>query len=109
MRFFKGWFLIGAALSLEGMRRTFLGGTSLSLFIIKDFGLPPHAMATIELLKGYLDIESGMIAAIKPPLGFLIQPWQDHNAAGRTFLDILTIMAEEEFPASCQWYWDKQG
>lgn len=107
MRFFSGWYLIGAALSLEGMRRTFLGGTFLSLFIIKDFGFPAYAQATIELLRGYLDVEAEMITRIKVPLGFLIKPWEDHNAAGRTYLDVLELLAEQEFPATCEFYWSK--
>lgn len=105
MRFFSGAFLIGAALSLEGMRRTFLGGSFLTLFIIKEFGLPNWALYTIDLLEKYLDIEAEMISRIKTPLAFFIRPWSDHNAAGRTYLDVLKIMAEDEFPATCQFYW----
>lgn len=101
--------LFGAPLSLEGFRRTFLGGTFLSLFIVKEFGLQPHALETIERLRGYLDIEASMINKLKIPFLYWIRPWQDHNKAGRTFLSILEILAESEFPGSCQWYWNQPG
>jgi len=109
MRFFSNasW-MYGAALSLEGMRRTFLGGTFLSLFIVKEFGLQPHARYTIDLLRRYLEIEAAMIPELPPVLNWLVRPWQDHNAAGQTYLDILEILAEQEFPAKCEFYWPKE-
>lgn len=107
MRFFSGWFFYGAALSLEGFRRTFLGGTFLSLFIVKEFGLQPHALELIERLESYLEIEASWIPKLVFPLSFLVRPWQDHNKAGRTYLTILKLLAESEFPATCEFYWPK--
>jgi hypothetical protein len=105
MRFFHNWFMMGACLSLEGMRRTFIGGSSLSLFIIKDFGLTPHAWSTLKLLEGYLAIEQSLIENIPPVIHFVLTPWVDHHNSGVLYLQILHLLAESEFPVTCDWYW----
>jgi hypothetical protein len=107
MRFFRGSWLIGASLSLEGMRRTFIGGSSLSLFIIKEFGLSPHAQSTLDLLRGYLDIEAGLIDAIPEPFRWLVSPWTDHHNSGVLFVRILDELVKLEFPSSCTYFWQE--
>ena len=106
--FFGGaiW-LIGAVFALEGMRRSFIGGCSLSLFIIKEFGLMGQARPTLAYLRQYLDIEESILARVPKELEIFLSPWIDHHDAGTTFLKILDLLAEAEAPPTCEFYWKK--
>lgn len=111
--FFGGsMWLIGGVFALEGMRRGFIGGSSLSLFIIKEFGLHGSALPTLDYLRKYLDIEEGIIDALPDYLEVFMSPWTDHHKAGVTYLKILDLLAESEYPTECdpkatvcQFYW----
>lgn len=106
--FFGGslW-LIGSLFALEGLRRGFIGGSSLALFIIKEFGLQGQARPTMEYLRKYLEVEESILAATPKELKVFLSPWIDHHDAGVTYLQILDILAEDEFPPTCEYYWQK--
>ena len=108
MMFKSPWWLFGAALSLEGMRRGFVGGSALSLFIIKEFGLDKQAVPTLNALRGYLDTEEWLISQIPPFLSFLVAPWTDYHNAAKLYLVILDILAELQRPLTCEAYWNKE-
>jgi len=99
--------LLGAAFSLESMRRGFIGGSALSLFIIKEFGLDKQAVPTLNALRGYLEIEEGLLAQIPDFLEFLAMPFQDYHDAAKCFLEIVDGLAEKQRPPTCEYYWKK--
>lgn len=99
--------LLGAALSLESMRRGFIGGSSLSLFIIKEFGLDKQAVPTLNALRGYLEIEEHLLTQIPDFLKFLSMPFQDYHDAATAYLAIVDGLAEKQRPLTCQFYWEK--
>ncbi|MBA7585597.1 hypothetical protein ES708_27582 [subsurface metagenome] len=111
--FFGGaMWLIGGVFALEGLRRGLIGGSSLSLFIIKEFGLHGSSLPTLNFLRNYLDIEERIIDTLPDYFQFFVTPWTDHHEAGVTYLKILDILAKYEFPtecdpegAVCQFYW----
>lgn len=106
-----GW-LYGAALSLESMRRGFLGGTGLSLFIIKGNNLEAHAQHTLNLLGKYLVIEAEMLGRMPDFLIPFIFAWIDHHDAYVTFLIICEeLVAKQAIPVgdSCAYYWGEGG
>jgi hypothetical protein len=105
MMFKPPLWLYGAAMSLEGMRRGFIGGSALSLFIIKEFGLDKQAVPTLDALQGYLNIEGWLITQIPPFLSFLVTPWRDYHNAAKIYLRILEILAELQRPLTCERYW----
>lgn len=109
MLFTRPLWLLGVGLSLESMRRGFVGGTSLSLFIIKDIGLEGRGRQHLEMLKGYLDIEAALLAGIPGYLEFLFLPFLDYHDAGKTYVAILEDLVEYQDPANCSWYWDQAG
>lgn len=97
--------LYGAALSMEGMRRGYVGGSMLALFIIKEFGLEGAAAPTLTCLRGYLNIEEEVITRIPDYLQALIPPFIDYHESAKCFLEIVDILAELQRPRSCQIYW----
>lgn len=106
MNWFTGSFLIGLILNIESLRRGFLGGTQLSLFIIKDYGLDWLGRDHIEMLKTYLTIEQAMIDTIPDDLQFFIWPFMDHHDAGETYVSVLEDLVELQDPANCSYYWN---
>lgn len=107
MLFTRPLWLLGVGLSLESMRRGFVGGTSLSLFIIKDIGLEGRGRQHVEMLKTYLEIEAGLLSLIPDWLEFLVYPFMDYHDAGETFVAILEDLVEYQDPANCLYYWDR--
>jgi len=89
------------------MRRGFIGGSALSLFIIKDFGLEHQAVPTLNAMRGYLDVEEKLLAQIPEFLSFLVMPFTDYHEASKLYLQILGILAEMQQPPTCQYYWEK--
>lgn len=92
---------------LEAMRRGFIGGSSLALFIIKDFGLEKGAVPTLNAMNTYLEHEEKLLSQIPLPLKFLVTPFTDHHDAAMTFFLILDILTEMQRPRTCQYYWEK--
>lgn len=107
MMFTKPLWLIGVAFSLESMRRGFIGGSALSLFIIKEFGLDKQAVPTLNYMRRYLEIEEEMLSRIPIFLSFLASPFIDYHNAAKTYLEIIDILAENQRPRTCQIYWEK--
>lgn len=107
MMFRKGMWLLGAGMALESMRRGFVGGSMLSLFVVKAFGLEKSAIPLMNALRTYLDIEEKLLSAIAPPFNFLITPFTDYHEAAETALLIFDILAELQQPRTCQYYWLK--
>jgi len=107
MIFTKPLWLFGVAMSLESMRRGFIGGSMLSLFIIKEFGLDKQAIPTLNALRGYLDIEAGFLAQIPPFLSFLASPFIDYHESAELYFQILELLAEAQRPPTCQFYWER--
>lgn len=107
MIFTKPLWLIGVGMSLESMRRGFVGGSALSLFVIKEFGLEKQAVPTLNALRGYLEIEEKLLSAIPPFLSFLLTPFTDYHESAKAYLAILDILAESQRPSTCDYYWEK--
>lgn len=100
--------LIGVGFALESMRRGYIGGSSLSLFVIKQFGLEGQAVPTLNMLRGYLELEQQLLDSIPPPLDFLVFPFNDFHLAATCFLEIVDILAEKQAPTTCDLYWYKE-
>ena len=92
-------------MSLESMRRGFIGGSALSLFIIKEFGLERQAVPCMKWMRTYLDYEGNLIEQIPDFLSFLVHPFTDYHLAAETYLLILDILSESQRPRSCEYYW----
>jgi hypothetical protein len=99
--------LIGVGFALESTRRGFIGGSSLALFVIKEFGLDRQAVPTLNLLRGYLELEEKLLADLPPYLEFLLAPFTDYHEAAKTFLRIIDILSEAQRPRTCEYYWKK--
>jgi len=101
----KPLWLVGAAFSLESLRRGLIGGSALSLFIVKEFGLDEQAQPTLNLMRGYLDLEEKLLSQIPSFLSFLVQPFTDYHNASTTYLYIIDKLAELQRPRACSYYW----
>ena len=108
MIFTKPMWLLGAALTLETMRRGYLGGSALSLFVIVEFGLSGAVLPTIAHLRTYLAIEEGLLDSIPPFLSFLVTPFQDYYDSMLMFCNLLDMLAVSINPTSCSIYWQKE-
>lgn len=94
-------------MSLDSMRRGFVGGSMLSLFVIKEFGLEKGAVPTLNAMRSYLEIEQKLLDQIPWFLDFLATPFNDYHIAAQTYLQILEHLAESQRPSSCDIYWKK--
>jgi len=106
--FTKPLWLLGAAFALESVRRGYIGGSALSLFVIKEFGLDKQAVPTLDAMRSYLDLEETLLSQIPEFLEFLVMPFTDYHEAAKTYLVILDILAESQRPPTCQFYWEKE-
>jgi len=107
MIFSKPLWLLGVCMTLESLRRGFVGGSMLSLFVIKEFGLERQAVPTLNWLRGYLDIEEALLSQIPDFLDFLTMPFTDYHDAAKLYLQILDILSEAQRPRTCQFYWEE--
>lgn len=107
MFFKRALWMFGVAMYFESMRRGALGGSALSLFVIKEFGLDRQAVPTLNFLRTALDVEEKMIAQIPWFFEWLLTPITDYHQAAKTFVDILAILAELQRPSGCDYYWKK--
>lgn len=96
---------VGIVMSLEAMRRGFIGGTCLSLFVIKEFGLERQGKPTLEFLRKYLDIEEDMLSLVPPGLDWVFTIFSDYHESAKTYLAILDDMVELQCPSQCSFYW----
>ncbi|GAI67770.1 unnamed protein product [marine sediment metagenome] len=103
--FRRAMWLLGAAMTLESFRRGFIGGSMLSLFIIKEFGLDKAAVPTMAWMRKYLDLEEALLSKIPPYLEALVTPFTDYHESAKLYLVILDILAEQQRPRTCQFYW----
>lgn len=103
----KRMWLTGAAMALESMRRGFVGGSLLSLFVIKEFGLEGAAVPTMNFLRGYLAIEEELLTKIPITLPAIVQPFIDYHEASKLALQIFDILSESQRPRACHYYWTK--
>ena len=101
----KPLWLIGAGMALESFRRGFIGGSALSLFVIKEFGLDRQAVPTLDAMRGYLDMEEALISQIPDFLGFLVAPFTDYHESAKLYLQIIDLLAESQRPRGCNYYW----
>jgi hypothetical protein len=85
-------------MALEGFRRGTIGGSLLSLFIIKEFGLEGQARPTLDFLRWELSFEEKVIDEIPPPLFFIASPFIDYHEAAKYALQAFDILASEEAP-----------
>lgn len=106
MMFKPPFWLVGAAFALEGFRRGFISGSSLALFVVKEFGLDQQAVPTLNMLRSYLEMEEVMLSQIEPFLAFLFQPFTDFHEAAKTFLAIIDTLALLQRPRTCSFYWE---
>lgn len=84
-----------------------MGGSALSLFIIKEFGLQGQAVPTLRRMKQYLVIEEAILSRAPKELEVFLWAFTDYHEASQTYVTILEIMSEEEFPDTCEFYWKK--
>jgi len=105
MIFSRPKWLIGAAFALESVRRGYIGGSALSLFIIKEFGLDRQAVPTLNAMRSYLELEETLLAQIPGFLDFLVTPFTDYHEAATLYLQIIDILAELQRPLTCEYYW----
>ena len=94
-------------MALESFRRGYIGGSMLSLFIIKEFGLDKAAVPTLQWLRTYIEIEEGYLAQIPAFLSYLATPFQDYHDAAKNYLLTLEILVELQRPPTCEYYWEK--
>jgi len=105
MIFSRPKWLIGAAFALESVRRGYMGGSALSLFIIKEFGLDRQAVPTLNAMRSYLELEGILLAQIPGFLDFLVTPFTDYHESAQLFLEIIAILADLQRPPTCEYYW----
>jgi hypothetical protein len=101
-------FIIGAALSLESMRRGVMGGTALSLFIDLSIDNQTGCQLRVANLEKYLDIEEQLLYSLPPLLQWLWGPFLDYHNAQRCFFTIANTLCQRLQRRSCADIWERQ-
>ena len=104
--FARPMWLIGAGMSLESMRRGFIGGTCLSLFIDLSGLDQESCMRDLGTLRGYLPIEEHLIQSLPPFLQWLASPFIDYHKANVCFLAIAEALCRAKGELYCQTIWE---
>jgi len=86
-----------------------MGGSALSLFIIKEFGLEGGAVPTMNWMRHALTLEEQLIGQIPLILSWLRYVIYDYHNANLVYLQILEILAESQRPSTCEYYWNKES
>lgn len=106
MMFRSPAWIIGAAMSLESMRRGFIGGVSLALFIdIPSLG-QPSCTRDLEFLASYLPIEEMLLTQIPWWLHPLVRPFTDYHFAAVAFYETAKELCEAKGELYCQGIWE---
>ena len=108
MKFINGWFFFGVVISMESMRRTYVGGASLSLFIIKSYGLDRQAADCLRWLRKGLRLMGGEIERVPWLISWIAAPYLDYVQSGETFIKIIDILKDLQRPPGCELYWGKE-
>ena len=108
MMFTNPLWLIGAGMSLESMRRCFIGGTSLALFIDLSGLFQYSCLRDCNILRAYLPIEEALINQLPPIIQFVASPFIDYHNAATTFLEITDRLCYAKQEQVCESIWEKQ-
>ena len=93
-------------MSLDSMRRGFIGGTSLALFIDLSGMGQESCMRDLNTLATYLPIEEALIESIPFFLDFLIRPFEDYHLAAVCFYETAQELCLQKGELQCQQIWD---
>lgn len=104
---------LGIGFALEGLRRAWISGTSLALFIDISSSTPKSCLRDTAALRRYLDADRDIIESVPETAWPLIGPWIDHHNAQECFYEIaLELCNQRNFPwadsKSCQEIWEIQ-
>jgi hypothetical protein len=87
---------LGIAYFFEGLRRAYLGGLSLGLFIDLSSNPPTSCQRDLIMLRTYLDKEKDAIEALPHWAWPLIGPWIDYHNAAECFYEIAEILCAQK-------------
>ena len=99
-------FVFGVAMSLESMRRGFMGGSALALFIDISIDNYEGCKLRIATMEQYLDVEEYLITQIPPILAFFMSPFTDYHKAQRCFFTIASTLCDRLQKRSCADIWN---
>lgn len=98
--------IIGAALGLESMRRGFVGGTALALFIDLSGLSQLSCQRDLRTLAAYLPIEKALIEAIPDFLITIIHCFEDYHLAAVCFYETALELCQQKGELECQGVWE---
>jgi len=98
-------FVFGTVLSLESMRRGFMGGSALSLFIDISNNNKEGCKVRIQFMAQYLDIEEYLLTQIPGFLSWAAGPFIDYHKAQRCFFTIAEALCDRLDKRSCADIW----
>ncbi|MBA7605836.1 hypothetical protein ES703_12971 [subsurface metagenome] len=106
MIFAKPMWLIGAGMSLDSMRRGFIGGTALALFIDLSGMGQESCSRDLTTLGIYLDLEAKIIELIPWFLEFITRPFEDYHLAAVCFYETAQELCQQKGELQCQGIWE---
>jgi len=98
-------FVFGTVMSLESMRRGFMGGSALSLFIDISIDNKEGCKIRIAFMKMYLDVEEYLLTQIPVFLAWAAGPFIDYHKAQRCFFTIAETLCGRLDKRSCADIW----
>lgn len=92
--------MIGGVMSLEGLRRSWIGGTSLGIFVALESDRPITVGPSLDQLENLNDIALSIIEDLPPFLNFAAAPFRDYHTATKAFIECIRSKTEGEIPGT---------
>jgi len=92
-------------MSLDSMRRGFIGGVSLSLFIDLSGLGQESCQRDLKFLAAYLPIEEDLIKNIPFFLSFITRPFEDYHLAAMCFYETAKELCQQKGELECYGVW----
>ncbi len=93
-------------MSLDSMRRGFIGGTALALFIDLSGMGQESCSRELSFLASYLPIEEELLSKIPFFLDFITRPFEDYHLAAVCFYETAKELCQQKGELQCQGIWE---
>lgn len=85
-------------MSLEGLRRGAIGGTSLGMFIALESDAPISVGPSLDFLEYLNAIALKILVDLPPYISWASAPFRDYHLATKTFIECIRSKTEGEIP-----------
>jgi len=102
--------MVGAVMTLDGWRRSWIGGGSLGIFVSLESDAPVSVFPNLDHLEYLNNNALKLIESLPPHLSWAASPFLDYCTATTAFVECIRSKLEEirppQGPWQCVLYWE---